>query len=247
LNEAGDPCLFAERAGFDADQWQRAALSSSSKQMLLLCSRQSGKSTVTALLALHEALYHEASLVLLLAPAQRQSQELFLKLKTHLNALASLPVSIVEESSLRITFSNGSRVVTLPGDEKTIRGYSGVRLLICDEAARVPDSLYYAVRPMLAVSGGRIILLSTPFGKRGFFYREWGEGGEAWHRLKITARECPRISADWLEAERRAIGDWWFAQEYECQFVDTIDQVFSSAHIEAALDPTITLPDWWNE
>jgi hypothetical protein len=131
--------------------------------------------------------------------------------------------------------SNGSRIIALPGKEATIRGFSGVSLLIIDEASRVEDSLYQSVRPMLAVSGGRIILLSTPFGKRGFFYQEWTEGQD-WRKVKITAEQCPRIKPEWLERERAMIGDWWFKQEYLCEFVETSDQFFSYEDINAALD-----------
>jgi phage FluMu gp28-like protein len=96
------------------------------------------------------------------------------------------------ESSLRIELANGSRIVCLPGKEQTIRGFSGVNLLVVDEAARVSEDLYQAIRPMLAVSGGRIILLSTPYGEQGFFYETW-RNRENWHRAKVTAPECPRI------------------------------------------------------
>lgn len=127
----------------------------------------------------------------------------------------------------------------LPGKEATIRGYSGVSLLVVDEAARVADALYQAVRPMLAVSRGRVILLSTPFGKRGFFHHEWAEGGPGWRRVKVTAFECPRIGAEWLARERAAIGNWWFGQEYLCEFVEPEDAVFRHDDIVAALDPGV--------
>jgi hypothetical protein len=58
---------------------------------------------------------------------------------------------------------------------------------------------------MLAVSGGRIVLLSTPFGNRGFFCKEWSEGGEDWRKVEITARDCTRIYGEWLDAESKAI------------------------------------------
>lgn len=235
-SEAKDPVELAKRAGIEPDPWQAEVLRSKAKQTILLCSRQAGKSTVTSLLALHQAIYTPNSLVLLLAPAQRQSQELFRKLKLALTALHPCPVDVTEESALRLEFANNSRIMALPGKEATIRGFSGVSLLVVDEASRVEDALYASIRPMLAVSGGRIVLLSTPFGKRGFFYTEWNEGGTNWHRAKITAYDCPRITKDFLETERRSIGDWWFSQEYLCEFVDTLDQVFSSADIERALD-----------
>ncbi len=234
-----DVLTLAAYAGFTLDDWQRTVLLSDAHQIILLVTRQGGKSTVSAIRALHRALYTPASLVLLLAPSYRQSKELFRRVKDALAALP-FPVPLASESALELEFTNLSRIVALPGKEATIRGFSGVSLLIVDEASRVPDELYQAIRPMLAVSGGGILLLSTPFGKRGFFHHEWTEGGASWHRAKITATECPRIPREWLEQERRSIGDWWFRQEYLCEFVETIDQVFSYDDIQRALDDSVT-------
>jgi len=233
------PVTLAAHAGFTLDTWQRDVLLSDAHQIILLVTRQGGKSTVSSIRALHRALYTPASLVLLLAPSYRQSKELFRKVK---DTCAALPFSapLASGSALELEFTNFSRVVALPGKEATIRGFSGVSLLIVDEASRVPDELYQAVRPMLAVSGGDILLLSTPFGKRGFFHHEWTEGGEEWHRAKITAYECPRIPREWLEQERKAIGDWWFRQEYLCEFVESVDSVFRYEDIQRALDPKVT-------
>src|SRR5207249_9056453 len=86
-----------------------------------------------------------------------------------------------------------SRIIGLPGNEVGDRGFSGVRLLLVDEASRVDQDLYLAMLPVLAVSGGDIWLISTPFGRRGFFYQAWVEGGSGWHRVKVTATECARI------------------------------------------------------
>jgi len=237
--ERQDPVLMAERAGIVPDPWQADVLRSKARQLILLCSRQAGKSTVSSVLALHAALYTAGALVLLVSPSLRQSQELFRKIKDLLNAVRSTLPQLTEESNLRLEFSNGSRIVALPGKEATIRGFSGVTLLIEDEASRVPDELYQAIRPMLAVSGGRIVLLSTPFGKRGHFYQEWAEGGDDWHRVKITAEQCPRISTEWLERERHMIGDWWYSQEHLCEFVETEDSVFSYEDIHRAISPDV--------
>jgi hypothetical protein len=150
-----------------------------------------------------------------------------------------MPCPTVCRSDRKIELVNASRIIALPGKEQTIRGYSGVSLLVVDEAARVPDELYYSVRPMLAVSGGRLICLSTPFGKRGFFFNEWEEGGGDWHRTKILATDVPRISAEFLEEERRALGDFWFSQEYMCEFRETVDQVFSYDLIQEAMSDEV--------
>jgi hypothetical protein len=237
LAMALDPVLLAEAAGIQPDKWQRDVLRSPAKRILLNCSRQSGKSTVTASLALHTALYEPGSLTLLLSPGERQSMELLRKVLDQYKAL-DRPVPADAENKLMLELETGSRVVALPGTEGTIRGYSGARLLIVDEASRVPDVLYTAIRPMLAVSGGKLIVLSTPWGKRGFFYKAW-ESQQAWHRVKVTALDCPRISDEFLQEERETIGDLAYRSEYMCQFVDTVDQVFATEDIQAMLDPTV--------
>jgi RNA polymerase sigma factor (sigma-70 family) len=178
------------------------------------------------------------ALVLLLSPTLRQSGELFRDKVVRLYGALGRPVPPVQETALTMGLANGSRIVSLPGDEKNIRGYSGVSLLIVDEAARVEDSLCYAVRPMLAVSGGSMVCLSTPYGKRGWFHEAWS-GNERWDRYRITAKDCPRITSAFLDEERRALGPRWYAQEYECSFEDAVDQVFAYADIMAALSPDL--------
>jgi hypothetical protein len=237
--ERSDAVLMAQRAGITPDVWQSDLLRSDARQVILNCSRQSGKSTISAVLAVHEAIYTGGSLVLLLSPSLRQSQELFRKIKDIYNALESpaMPKPI-EESALRLELDNGSRIVALPGTEQTVRGFSNVALLICDEAATCEDALFFSIKPMLAVSGGRIILLSTPRGKRGFFHSVWMDGQD-WNRTLITARECPRISEQWLEREKEAMPSFWFRQEFECEFVETMDSVFSFDEVQAALSDTL--------
>lgn len=243
LARALDPVQFARATGFDPDPWQRDLLRSDAQQTILNCSRQTGKSTTTAVLATHEAEYRPGALILLLSPSLRQSQELFRKVREVRAELGDLACPVAEESASRLELANGSRIVCLPAQEATVRCYSGVRLLVVDEASRVPDDLYQAVRPMLAVSGGRLVLLSTPFGSRGFFHHEWTDGGPDWHRVQVTAHDCPRIDPAWLEAERLKIGPWWFSQEYLCEFADSVDQLFSYELIQAALRDDVA-PAW---
>jgi hypothetical protein len=232
-----DPTQVMALASMRPDPWQRRLLSSTCSRTLLLCSRQSGKSTASAALALRQALLWRDSLVLLLSPSLRQSGELYRKVADLYRRLGR-PVATAQESALRLELANGSRVISLPGTEDTVRGYSGAALLIIDEASRVPDPLYFAMRPVLAVSGGRLVALSTPFGRRGWFYSEW-EGGGGWDRVCITARQCPRISQAFLAEEERALGPRWFAQEYFCSFEDAVDAVFSAADVKAALNDDI--------
>jgi hypothetical protein len=227
-----DPALILARAGMPPDLWQASVLRSRPRRLLLNCSRQAGKTSVVAAAALDEALFNPPALVLLLSPSQRQSQELFRQVM-QLHGRLGIAIEPEAESTLRIELPSGSRIIALPGKEQTVRGYASVSLLVIDEAARVGDDLYKSVRPMLAVSGGRIVCLSTPFGKRGFFFNEWTEGQD-WERVRITADQCARIPASFLEEERRALPDSWFRQEYFCEFSDTEGAVFAYDDIERA-------------
>lgn len=233
LKAALDPALWCQEIlKLTPDPWQAEVLQSTSKRIILNCTRQSGKSTVTSALALHTALYRPGSLILCLSPTLRQSGELFHNIKRFYGDSPIIPAR--SESVLRLELENGSRIVSLPGKEQNVRGYASVSLLIVDEAARVPDDLYYSIRPMLAVSGGRMIALSTPFGKRGWFYREWVEG-QSWERHTITALQCPRISREFLEEERRSMPDAWFRAEYMCEFTETSDSVFTFDQVAGAI------------
>jgi len=233
LARALDPVLLAEQVGIVPDPWQANVLRSMASRLLLNCSRQSGKSTITSILALHTALYTSGSLVLLLSPSLRQSGELFKKALGVYKDLGR-PVAPESETALTLTLDNGSRIVSLPGSKDgNIRGYSGVNLLVIDEAAWVAESLYMSVRPMLAVSGGRMLALSTPHGTRGWFYEAW-RGVEPWERYEVPATLCPRISPAFLAEEKRSMGDWWFQQEYGCTFSEAETQAFRREDVERA-------------
>jgi hypothetical protein len=221
-------------ADYTPDPWQANLLKSTSGRILLMCSRQAGKSLSAAALALLVALRQPPALILLLSPTLRQSGELFRAKLLPLYSPWRQHVPPSRETALTLELVNGSRIISLPESEEGIRSYSSVALLVIDEASRVSDDLYRAVRPMIAVSRGRIIALSTPFGKRGWFHEAW-EGGREWERFRATAEECPRIDAAFLAEERQAMGERWFRQEYLCSFEDTIDAVFSTEDIQAAL------------
>jgi hypothetical protein len=233
-----DRLEFAHSLGIVPDLWQERLLSSDSPRILMNCARQTGKSTAAGVLALHEALVSPGALVLILAPAERQAKELFSKVAASYRLLGH-PLPADSYRKLGMELANGSRIEALPGTEKTIRGFSGVDLLLVDEASRVADELYYAVRPMLAVSGGCLMMLTTPYGRRGVFFEEWTEGG-AWERYETPASQCPRISEEFLEEERRALPRRVFRQEYECSFEETEDQVFSYEDVAGALTHEVT-------
>lgn len=233
-----DPTALAKGVGMVPDPWQADVLRTDALRVLLNCARQSGKSVTCATKAVHVGLYEPGSLILLLSPSQRQSTEIFRKCIAIYRSLGR-PVPSESENALSLTLENGSRIVSLPGTEGTIRAYSAVRLLLADEAARIPDETIAAVRPMLAVSAGQLIALSTPFGTRGWWYEAWKNGGPAWQRVRVTAADCPRITSAFLAEERAALGSWWFAQEYECDFMEAQTQAFTAELVEALFDAEV--------
>lgn len=232
-----DPVLLMRRAGLEPDAWQAEFLRCSDQRVQVLASRQVGKSTVTAVKACHAALFRPGSVTLLISPSLRQSGELFRRTMAIYQDSGSL-AGVENVSSLRLELKNGSRILSLPGKAETIRGFTA-DLVIIDEGAQVGDDLYRSLTPSLAVTGGALIAISTPFGRRGWFFEEFENSSVAWRRFKVTADHCPRIDPDFLKSERLALGERWFMQEYYCEFRDTIDAYFSYESIMAAVDDTI--------
>lgn len=187
LIEGTDPVEYAERIGFEPFEWQKIALSPTRKRVALLTARQVGKSTIVSIRALWTALFTPNALVLIVAPSQQQSRELMIKIED--NIAMDGTIDLVSDAAFEKVFTNGSRIVCLPGTERAIRGYSNPHLIIVDEAARVLDEVYKSLRPMMAGGRTTMILLTTPFGQRGFFYRIWmdSQASERWTKIEVPA------------------------------------------------------------
>ncbi len=234
-----DPVLWAKtQIMFEPEEWQCNVLRSTAPRVALNCSRQAGKSTISAALALHTALHRRDSLVLIAAPSLRQSGELSRKVEDFLSQLAVRP-QVAESNASTTAFANGSRIVVIPTSEATLRGFSNPRLVIVDEASRVSDEAIAAIRPMLSNGGGKLVLLSSPAGKRGAFFQAYTEqrGDWEWHEIKAT--QIARISPEFLEAEKRAMGPRVFGQEYMCEFNETDGALFDLDQINATMSSEV--------
>ena len=233
LAMALDPVLFARSVGIEPDAWQADVLREPSNRLLLNCSRQSGKSTTTALIALHDALYHAGRTILMLSHSHDQAKELFRKCSLYYGRTGTdvvIPAS--SETKMRLELDNGSRIVTLPGKEESVRGWTADTLIV-DEASRTEEDLYPAIRPMLATTQGRFIGLSTPRGRRGWWAEEW-HSTRPWKRVEIRAEDCSRITPEFLAEERESLGDFVYRQEYGCEFLDEVTSAFRTDDIERA-------------
>ncbi len=223
-----------KRLGIQPDATQCQVLNSQTKRGILNCTRQWGKSTISAAKAVHQAVTVPGSLVLVVSPSTRQSAEFVRKAESFLICLGIRPKGD-GDNPISVALPNGSRIVGLPGKEATVRGFSAVSMVFIDEASRVPDELYLALRPMLAVSGGSLWMMSTPFAKRGFFFETWRKGGEEWEKISVKAEDCARIPASFLAEEKRSMPQRNYEQEYCCVFHDVVGAVFPLELLEAAI------------
>ena len=220
------PLYFAKHfLGFTPEPAQEKVLRAAVPflRLALNCNRQWGKSTIAAILIAHRLFTHPGVTVLIVAPAGRQSGETLRKVEQFLNILdLELHSDGVNDHSLQLP--NGSRVISLPAVHKTARGFSAVSMILFDEASGIPDRVYLAFRPMLAVSKGDLIIISTPAGRRGFFYREMtatDAASKKWFRHTGPVSEClGRISSEIIE-EEMSKGETYWRQEWLCEFIET--------------------------
>lgn len=227
------PLDFANALGVALDPWQRAALTTATHDILLLVTRQGGKGEVATFLALDQVLNVPGSTTVVVSRADRQAKRLLRRIKRRYRQLSDVP-PVITDSVYAFELRNGAEILALPGSEETIRGIEAVDLLIIDEAALVPDDLFHAVYPMLATTDGRCVAMSTARGRRGWFYREFMEGGDEWHREVITWKHVPRLKAEWIARTRRRLGEFSFVQEFECEFLDDVTQFFATELIASA-------------
>ncbi len=228
-----DPSLLMELARLEPDPWQRALTRSRSDRVLLLASRQIGKSTGVAFVALNQAYLNDDSLILVSSRTERQAGELFKKIAHYHKQLALVPS--IRDMALTLELANGSRIVALCGDGDNFRGFSAPALCLVDEASIVDESVLMALLPMLLISKGRLIALSTPMGKRGWFYEQWISEDPSWHRITAKAADSPRVSPGEL-AKMRLLGERAYSQEAECCFIEAEGQLFSDATIADIFD-----------
>ena len=176
--------------GFIPDELQAQVLDCYADRVILNCTRQWGKSTVCAAKAVYLAYASPAPSSSWPAHLRARAREFVRKAALFLRKLGIKPRGD-GDNDISLALPNGSRIVGIPGIEATVRGFSSVSLMLVDEASRVPDELYRALRPMLAVGGGSLWLLSTPYGKRGFFYNEWANGGNRLDPLPHPRHRMP--------------------------------------------------------
>lgn len=230
---------------FGIDPWQQDALTQRGDQHFLCC-RQSGKTTVASALALWRGIHYQEQHILLLAPTMDQGKNLIRRIKGMRNDVGVYTVGSRFEgqtSATKIEFVNGSVIQSIsaknPGN---IRGPSPT-LIIEDESAFVSDETFAAARPMLGAAGkgGTYLMLSTPMGKTGHFWKVYATKEKTFTFHKMNWRDCPRLvsNPERLEADRRLMTPIRFAREYECEFMPGTYALFTDEMLKQAVDENL--------
>jgi hypothetical protein len=259
------PESYLRELGLEPYLWQVESLRppDTADRLLLLAARQSGKTTVVAGETQHTAKYYEDALNLIVCPAKDQSAELMQKVTVGISRDNELFEALTRDGVFIKEFKNLSRIIALPGTERSVRGYSAPKTIILDEAARVLDETYLAVRPMMTGTRTNLIAMTTAFGRRGWFYRAWtsspnwrkimvrvpydavngklvpampeDELRDKWKEQGITAYYSPRHEKQQLQEDLDEMGEIWWRQEYACEFLDEGGVLFTLEDIAAAM------------
>lgn len=228
-----DPVEFSERAlNITLDDWQKEYIAHEGNTVVR-AGRQSGKSFAESLRVALFALLNPKTSTLIIASVDRQSIELLEKVKSQIMGLAKNQIA-GRPTNHKIILKNGSKIMAEPAGQTGygLRGFT-VDKLVADEAHYIPDAVFVAIRPMLATTGGTLDLLSTPRGNQGFFYDCFQT--DDFYKIHIMSKDCPRISDEFLEQEKKRMTKLEFCQEYEAEFLDSLQQFFSRELLESCI------------
>ena len=239
-----DPVTFIQDAiGMTLDPWQREVIESTEKRVLMPCARQVGKSQTAANLCAYRAVAEPGINILLISPSLRQSRLLFDKVESVLMKSVNPKVTFDIHTRTHLQLSNGSSIHALPGtNADLVRGHTS-QFVIIEESCFISPTVFEVIFPMLGTTNGTIVQLSTPNGPQGVFWNSW-VNEEDWHKVKVFAEDCPRISAEFLEEAFAKLGDYRARQEYGLEFL-SIDRIFEQGETivnEEALNPLDAIP-----
>jgi hypothetical protein len=236
-----DVLTFAKSVGFTPEAWQAEFLQCEDPQVILNCHRSAGKSAVVSVLALHRMVTIPNYEILVLSRNDAAAMELSYNLKRTLMQIEPKP-QVLDMNKHQIVLGNGSRLTVSPCTEP--RGYH-VNMMIEDEASYVPHEVYMAARPVVVAKKGRYLMLSTPKGKVGHFYDVWSSQPN-WRKIKATWKDTKRYTPEQLariERDKVEMGDAWFNQEWNCEFLEATGQLIAEVHIEKAFAEEVKQDD----
>lgn len=232
LRAALDPAeTFRLAFGHEPHAWQVGYLRES-RPTVLLKGRQVGATQAAAALAIHVARHRAGADVVIVSPSLKQSGEVTGRARAGLRTIGE---RLVQDSAAVLRLANGSRVISLPGTARSVRGYTAA-LLVLDEAAYIEDGTFVAARALVA-TGGRLVAQSTPADETGAFHALATGGDPSWARLVVPSSSVATIAPAFLAAERQALGPDEYAREYECEFGRAGASLFTADRLAALVLP----------
>lgn len=235
-------------------EYQKKVLEDDVRRLLMVWGRQSGKSTICAIKGLYKAITTKDTTVLIVSPTQRQSSNLFRRMKKLINTIYHKHSSfitrdrygkpyfpyIVRETQTCLEFANGSEVISLPAGEDgtNLLGYTA-HMIILDECALIKPEVFIVLKPMFATTWKtcQFILISTPRGVQNYFYEAFSKKELGFKVYSAKSIQSPLITKEFLKIEREGMTENEFQQEYEGRFIDESDTFFTLREIEDVMDP----------
>jgi hypothetical protein len=222
--------------------YQARLLEDQSPRRIVLKARQTGLSNCVAIEALHLALTRPDSTIIFVSRSQDVARLLVAYCQHSLGGMRPVP-ELEAENQGKLTFPNGSTIVSLPANPSTGRGFAATAVYLDEFAFCGYDSLIYESIIGTISTGGRLTMLSTPNGRNNLFWRLWQglEGGE-WSRHRVHWSDCPRYDEAWAARTRAGMTRQSFAQEYDLDFLTSGEAVFEPADLARCRDGWVADP-----
>ncbi len=234
---SASPTRLLAKLGMPPYDWQKEALEEGHKRILILAARQSGKSSISAGRTHHVGRFYPNSLSLIVSPSEQQSKETMKKVDELIGK--DDEAVIIGNASFEKKYESGSRIIALPGTERSVRGYSGPKLIVIDEASRVEDPTYKAVRPMLTGNPDAVLIaVTTPYGKMGWFYEEWTKSNR-WYKIMVK----PAFTLN--ENRTQVVPDIPEKEFREKILHQGVHAFYSPRHTLEFLQEELETMDWW--
>jgi len=248
-------CIIWNGKRLELDDYQIAWIKDPAKFKIANKSRRVGLSFATAFMAFHRAIFYPGSVELFVSIKEDRAKELMDYVYAFAGSNPELFDGIfVEKQRLYCSLTNGSRIYSLSNSPSGVRGipqFKDVDVYI-DEFAHFKsgqdERLYQALIASVSL-GGTMSIWSTPFGKRGLFYKIWQESDpnhdkyNGYSRHEIPWWKCPRIDKNTIEAIKRAVDPITFRQEFCCEFVSSGEELFTEDIILDAQEDGILIDE----
>lgn len=215
---------------------------------VIVAARQTGKSALVAVEALHTAFAKPGSTSLILSATEDAAKRMIATIKDLMDSAPLLGGSVIDSHKSRIALSNGSEIISLPASEKQIRGYTTTGVLILDEAAFMPEELWRAAfYTIAAVPNPKVYLCSSPWGSADHFFRRlWIEGQDRknpdYASFQWSYKVSPKINKALLERERERTDPLTYKAEVLGEWVDDADSYFTYDEVMNAVADYPLLP-----